>query len=672
MKYFFTKFGFLVCIFFLVASLAYSQGYLKASGTKIVDGNGQEIILRGIGLGGWLLPEGYMIQTSSFANAAWQFQQKVEDLVGKTNSDNFFKLYRANFVTRKDIQKIAAWGFNSIRLPMHFNLLTPQNTPYVYSEEGFATIDSLLQWCEESKLYLILDLHAAPGGQSKDNIADYNPAYLPLWEDPVAQQRTVELWKTIAIRYANKKWIGGYDLLNETAYSFTSSNLHIFRDLFISITNSIRQVDKNHIIFIEGNWYATDFNSLTPPWDDNMAYSFHKYWNATDVGTINYLLTIRSNNNRPLWMGESGENSNQWFTETIKMLEDNNVGWSWWTLKKLEGNNSMMNVVKPVEYDNLLKYWKGQADKPSVDYAVDALTKFANALKFDNCILNNGVIDAMFRQVKSNETAPFGENSVPGTIYASDYDYGPQGYAYSDIDYKNTTGSAGGAAWNSGGLYRNDGVDIGRNYDFFSNGYYVGWINKNEQLYYTLNVKQSGIYNVEFRLAANSGGAQIAMLLDGALLGSLVNIASTGGWTNWQSVNQNNVSLTAGRHLFSVKFSDGGFNLSYIKFDLVSTDIKDEKNLPDKFELMQNFPNPFNPETNIKYSLPKPGFVTLKIFDLLGREVALLVNEFQQEGFHAIKFSLNQNGLAHLPSGMYLYKIKSGEFSDTKKMILMK
>ncbi|PKL83192.1 MAG: glycoside hydrolase family 5, partial [Ignavibacteriae bacterium HGW-Ignavibacteriae-3] len=585
-------------------------------------------------------------------------------LVGQTNADNFFKLYRENFVTRKDVQKIAEWGFNSIRLPMHFNLLTPQNTPYIYSEEGFATIDSLLQWCEESKLYLILDLHAAPGGQSKDNIADFNPAYPPLWEDPVAQQRTVELWKTIALRYANKKWIGGYDLINETAYNFSTGNNQPLRDLYIRITNAIREVDSNHIIFIEGNWYATDFNSLTPPWDANMAYSFHKYWNGTDFNSINYLTSLRSNTNRPLWLGESGENSNQWFTDVIKLMETSNIGWAWWTLKKVEGNNSLMYVIKPPEYDYLLRYWNGQVSKPSVAYAVDALTKFAQSLNIERCIQNTGVIDAMFRQVTTDETLPFSPNNIPGIIYAVNYDYGKNGIAYKDNDYQNT-GSNG--SWNTGGLYRNDGVDIEKCNDNPTNGYNVGWIGTGEYLNFTVNVNQSGIYNLTLRIAANTGSGKIIMRWDGETIGDVIDVNYTGGWTSWQNIVINNVSLTQGKHKFSLNFFFGGFNINFVKFDLVSTDMADENNIIADYDLGQNYPNPFNPETEISYQIPFSNNVQLKVYDIIGREIATLVDEFKPAGRYKIKFTG-----ARLVSGMYFYQIRAGNYFNTKKMLLIK
>ena len=126
----------------------------------------------------------------------------------------------------------------------------------------------------------------------------------------------------LAERYVDKEWIGGYDVINEPHWDL-GTNAPALRELYIRITDAIREVDNNHIIFIEGNYFATTFDGLMPPWDDNMAYSFHKYNNETDQGTIQYLINIRNANNRPLWLGEFGENSNDWFRETVELMDEN-------------------------------------------------------------------------------------------------------------------------------------------------------------------------------------------------------------------------------------------------------------------------------------------------------------------------------------------------------------
>ena len=117
-----------------------AQSFLHTSNKKIVNDSGNEVLFNGIGLGGWLLMEGYMLHTSGFANAQWEIKKDIENLVGSENAQQFYDLYRANYVNRNDINKIAEWGFNSIRLPFHYNILTPPESPGVYLEEGFAEV----------------------------------------------------------------------------------------------------------------------------------------------------------------------------------------------------------------------------------------------------------------------------------------------------------------------------------------------------------------------------------------------------------------------------------------------------------------------------------------------------------------------------------------------------
>ena len=124
-------------------------------------------------------------------------------------------------------------------------------------------IDDLLDWCEANQIYLILDLHAAPGDQGYDAaISDYDSSLPSLWESDLNKSKTVALWGQLAERYKDEPWIGGYDLINEPNWNLATYEL---RNLYVQITNAIRSVDTNHIIFIEGNWFANDFTGLTPP-----------------------------------------------------------------------------------------------------------------------------------------------------------------------------------------------------------------------------------------------------------------------------------------------------------------------------------------------------------------------------------------------------------------------
>ena len=117
------------------------------------------------------------------------------------------------------------------------------------------------------------------------------------------------------------------------------------------------------------------------------------------------------------------------------------------------------------------------------------------------------------------------------------------------------------------------------------------------------------------------------------------------------------------------------YRLKQIDFDgtfSYSNEIEVDVNAPLKFSLEQNYPNPFNPSTVIKYQVPVAGLVSLKVYDILGNEVAILVDEYRNAGSYEIEFNVGRNSSPAIASGIYFYKIQAGDFVETKKMILLK
>ncbi|MFN3873920.1 MAG: carbohydrate-binding protein, partial [Ignavibacterium sp.] len=300
--------------------------------------------------------------------------------------------------------------------------------------------------------------------------------------------------------------------------------------------------------------------------------------------------------------------------------------------------------------------------RPSASYAFNALMTQANNLKLELCEFHKDVIDALMRQPFTNQTIQFSANEIPGTVYATDYDLGKWNSAYYDIDYQNV----GSGNWNNGNQYRNDGVDIERCIDFASNGYNVGWIENGEWLKFTVKVLQSGIYNLKINVSSPNSNGQILMRLNGQVLGNLINVPNTGGWQNWQLVSLNNVFLPNGTHQLETRFYNGGFNFSHIEFELISSDVEESIQTLE-YKLEQNYPNPFNPGTIIKYSLAESGKVSLKVFDLLGNLISVLVDDYMDSGNHQIKFDAQ-----NLSAGVYYYRLECGSFSSTKKLVLIK
>ena len=388
---------------------AQSAGFLRARDARIVDGAGREVILRGMGLGGWMLQEGYMLGVNK-EGTQHSIKARITDLVGPEDCAKFYQLWLQNHMTRADVELLAQSGFNSVRLPMHYNLFTPpieaepvkgQNT---WLNTGFELTDSLLAWCRANRLYLILDLHAAPGGQGRDaNISDYDSTKPSLWESEANRQKTVALWRKLAERYANETWIGGYDLLNEPNWTFEgkdkngkedTSNKPIW-DLYQAITKAIREVDTNHLIIIEGNGWGNNYQGFPGPWESNIVFSFHKYWNPNTPDTIARFIALRDKYHLPIWLGESGENNNLWFRECVALMETNHIGWAWWPYKKVESGSCVLTVKRPAGFKQIVDYWNGRGSRPSRDVAARGLFELAENLKAENCRTNLDVVRAL-------------------------------------------------------------------------------------------------------------------------------------------------------------------------------------------------------------------------------------------------------------------------------------
>jgi len=168
-------FYFLILVFSCISfHSAHGQDILKTQGKAIVNQAGDTIILRGMGLGGWMLQEGYMLQTAGFASAQYQIRDKIEELIGPADTDLFYDAWLDNHVRKIDIDSLKSWGFNSVRLPLHYNLFTlpiedePISGQQTWLDKGFIMTDSLISWCAQNEMWVILDLHAAPGGQGYD------------------------------------------------------------------------------------------------------------------------------------------------------------------------------------------------------------------------------------------------------------------------------------------------------------------------------------------------------------------------------------------------------------------------------------------------------------------------------------------------------------------------
>jgi endoglucanase len=554
---------------------------LTVNGKEIINTtNNKEVVLNAMNFGNWMVMEGYMMNSSDQAPDQHTWKQKLTTLIGSQNTSLFYDTWLKNHVTHKDINQIKAWGFNAVRIPVHYEYFVNKGAGIIWNDQGFILLDSIIAWCSAEGIYAVLDLHAAPGGQSDNAISDYDNTKPSLWESESNKTKTVELWKRISERYKNEPWVAGYDLINEPAWNLPNGTdlLNIYQ----RITNAIRNNGDNHIIFIEGNWYSNDYTGLTPAWDDNMVYVFHKYWSDASNIDIKWITDFREAQNRPIWCGEHGENSNDHFTKIVETFNENKIGFSWWPMKKFESINCFSNAKFPPGYSDLLNYLGGTNPNLNPDNAFNTLIQLAENVKIENCKIQIEVLRSIFVQPGNREIEPFSStpfylgNSAPTRLYTPNYDQGMNGYAYSDVaweDVRLTTGNY--TAWNNGWVYRNNGVDIEATNDPLSNGYTVGWFVGGEWMKYTINNNATGTYLLEFRIANGNTKPGILQIQNegGTEILATVEIPPTGGWSSWQTIAGNCSFGTIGKQVIRIVNISGEFNVSSVNFVYQNTTI---------------------------------------------------------------------------------------------------
>ena len=596
-------------LLFIINFTSFSQNFLSTSGKSIVNEKGDTIILRGMGLGGWMVQEGYMMAPGGFSSTQYQIRDRLIELIGFQETDIFYDNWLSNHVRKIDIDSMKQWGFNLVRAPIHYNLFTepiekePSPFSYTEKEKGFELLDSLLSWCKENEIYLMIDLHAAPGGQGYNaDISDYDPSKPSLWESQYNQHKTVELWKRIAQRYKDEEWIAGYDLINEPNWDIPEGAL--LRDLYGQITDAIRAEGDNHILFIEGNWFANDFTGLTPPWDDNFVYSPHKYWSPVDQGYLDWLLPLRDSLNVPLFVGETGENSNFWYRDAVKVFEENGIGWAWWPLKRIGAIQPPLSISYNKKFKAIVDYWNGGNIIPSKEDAIEGLRQLTEDIKLENSFFHKDIIDALFRQPFSSKTKQFNDNEIPGKIYASDFDLGIMGEAYYDAGAEANYGGEF-APWNNGWAYRNDNVDIQDNKDSLSNGYNVGWIERDEWMKYSFSLNQDGLYNVKIRIATEDDDGRFYFKINRNQVTDMIDVPKTESWEKWDYVQIDSLVLNSTDENFIFHVDRGTFNLGFFEFirlgdiSLVETKYVSSYTLNDK-TIMINTNKDLNSSSNLK------------------------------------------------------------------------
>jgi len=327
------------------------------------------------------------------------FKRRFRKALGAQALKDFEREFRGHFVQSADLRRIADLGFNCIRVPFHYRLI--EKSPYVYDSQGVKYLDDVIGWAKSNKVWVILDLHAAPGCQNHDWHSD-SDGKCRLWDSPAFQKRTASIWAFLAKRYRDEPAVAGYDLLNEAV----CPDMSVLNDFYQRIINAIRKVDPNHILFVEGSRWATDLSCLKTFDDDNLALSAHFYnpidftlafvpglsypiegtakqegFNKTTIkGIVSSFQSIARQHQRPVLVGEFGVNvrdgfygEDQWLKDVLDCFHDADFHWTYWSYKAVKNaifpdglfsyyaNPPWVNRMGPrLGWDNFAQCWDGK------------------------------------------------------------------------------------------------------------------------------------------------------------------------------------------------------------------------------------------------------------------------------------------------------------------------
>ena len=321
---------------------------LRVAGDALVDEAGARVVLRGVGLGGWMNMENFI--TGYPANES-AMRDAVASVLGAERADGFFERLLDRFFTADDAEFLAGLGVNCIRLPINQRHFESDAEPFKWLSRGFDRLAAVVALLGEHGIYSVIDLHAVPGSQNQHWHSDNATHVAAFWRHPHFMDRATALWVELATRFAGQRWVAGYNLLNEPA---DPSGL-VVGPWHARTVAAVREVDPDHIVFLDGNTYSTDFSSFGEP-VENAVYACHDYARDGmafggpydgDASRLEATFLKRTRYQRetgtPIWVGEFGPvytGVPELDEPRFALLEDQldlyascGAGWSLWTYK---------------------------------------------------------------------------------------------------------------------------------------------------------------------------------------------------------------------------------------------------------------------------------------------------------------------------------------------------
>lgn len=331
--------------------------FLQTKGMDIVTKSGKKVMLKGVGLGGWMNMENFI--TGYPATESLQ-RKALKKALGEQGYRRFFDTFLDVFFGEADAKFLADHGMNCVRLPVNYRHFEDDMKPFEMKEEGFKVLDRAIERCAKHGVYTVIDLHALPGCQNQHWHSDNPTHWAYFWEMKHFQDRVVNLWEEFARRYKNNPWVAGYNPINEPG----DAGGEMLYPFYERLHKAVRAIDKDHILFLDGNRYSTEFGIFKEVWP-NTIYTCHDYalpgfvdgeaypgvnrgvyvdkaaLEKTFLQRVEYMIKT----NTPIWVGEFGpvygksEEKDafkyQVLVDQLEIYRRHNASWSIWTYKDI-------------------------------------------------------------------------------------------------------------------------------------------------------------------------------------------------------------------------------------------------------------------------------------------------------------------------------------------------
>lgn len=345
-----------------------TTGLVQAHGRSLYDAQGNSLVLRGVNAGQILLQEGWMspfaleplknddgsyvkdtdgnLQYPEFSEEEFRTALKSNPNLREYELDELLTIYRSCVFTEEDFRIIKEeLGFNAIRLPFYYLDILNEDLSLKDEAEAFEYFDWFISTAAEYELYVILDLHGAPGSQNGYEHSGVAERKAELWSSEENIEATVALWDFISSHYTYSKpelgkWIASYDILNEPTSVYRGFTNKKCWNVFDLIYDAIRENGDCHVITMEGCW---DYSRLPDPADyewENVQYEYHWYNWVSD--TVSYemmflgldLTNIGRDYDIPVLIGEftAFEDHEAW-DKMLTLFDGRNYSWTIWNYK---------------------------------------------------------------------------------------------------------------------------------------------------------------------------------------------------------------------------------------------------------------------------------------------------------------------------------------------------